>query len=133
MSETMSLNEAYGYCHKLEKDRNYVRRKAKKRRIQVSMLSLDDPRMRNADSENSPAWESDNGKGAEEICTIERVEEITIALQKLPENYRTFAEAVLSGKTWREMRISRQAFWKRMKKIETFFVQRLTHPSKTIA
>ena len=133
MSEAMSLNEAYGYCHKLEKDRNYVRRKAKKRRIQVSMLSLDDPRMRNADSENSPAWESDNGKGAEEICTIERVEEITIALQKLPENYRTFAKAVLQGKTWREMRIERYRFYRRLKKIEEIFWQSATHPPKTIA
>ena len=55
--------ENYGKALKREKDREYQRRKAQKRKIQVTMLHLDDPRMTNLNSEDSPAWESDNGKG----------------------------------------------------------------------
>ena len=120
MSGEMSLNEAYGYCHKLEKDRNYVRRKAKKRRIQVSMLSLDDPRMRNADSENSPAWESDNGENAKLIRRMEKLETVAIALKRLNDNDRAFAQAVLEGKSWREMGIPKRTFNWRLKKVENF-------------
>ena len=120
MSGEMSLNEAYGYCHKLEKDRNYMRRKAKKRRIQVSMLSLDDPRMRNADSENSPAWESDNGENAKLIRRMEKLETVAIALKRLNDNNRAFAQAVLEGKSWREMGIPKRTFNWRLKKVENF-------------
>ena len=120
MSGEMSLNEAYGYCHKLEKDRNYMRRKAKKRRIQVSMLSLDDPRMRNADSENSPAWESDNGENAKLIRRMEKLETVAIALKRLNDNDRAFAQAVLEGKSWREMGIPKRTFNWRLKKVENF-------------
>lgn len=120
MSGEMSLNEAYGYCHKLEKDRNYMRRKAKKRRIQVSMLSLDDPRMRNTDSENSPAWESDNGENAKLIRRMEKLETVAIALKRLNDNDRAFAQAVLEGKSWREMGIPKRTFNWRLKKVENF-------------
>jgi hypothetical protein len=76
---------------------------------------------------------SDNGKGKENICASESAEAISVALSRLPRRDRSFAEAVLQGKTWREMGLSRQGFWKRVKKIETFFAKRLTHPPKTPA
>ena len=55
----------------------------------------------------------------------ERAQAIKDALDRLGKGDRAFAEAVLNGASWREMGISRQAFWKRMKKIENSF-----HPHK---
>jgi hypothetical protein len=130
--EAMTMGEVREYCNKLEKDRNYVRLKAKKRKIQIATLSLD----KLIDSFEDPSEIkalSDNGAGRESILAVELEDEVADALRKLPENYRPFAEAVLQGKTWRDMGISRQGFWKRVKKIETFFAKRLTHPQKTIA
>ena len=44
-----------------------------------------------------------------------------------------YAEAVLQGKTWRDMGLEKYVFYRRLKKIETFFRQSATHPPKTIA
>ena len=122
--------ENYAKALKREKDREYQRRKAKKRKIQVTMLHLDDPRMTNLNSEDSPAWESDNGKGELNIRAIERAEAITIALAKLTPNDRAFAQAVLDGKSWRELGIPESSFYWRLKKIETFFQNSGAHPLK---
>ena len=46
---------------------------------------------------------------------------IDAAVRRLPPADRAFARAVLKGASWREMGISRQAFWKRLKKIEKSF------------
>ena len=43
------------------------------------------------------------------------------AVLRLKKCDRAFARAVLKGASWREMGISRQAFWKRLKKIEKSF------------
>ena len=125
--------EDYATALKREKDREYQRRKAKKRKIQVSMLHLDDPRMTNLNSEDSPAWESDDGKGELNIRAIERAEAITIALAKLSPNDRAFAQAVLDGKSWQEIGVERYAFYRLLKKVEKNFRQSATHPPKTLA
>ncbi len=130
--EAMSMGEVQEYCNKLEKDRNYVRLKAKKRKIQIATLSLD----KLIDSFEDPSEIqalSDNGAGRESILAVELEDEVADALRKLPENYRPFAEAVLQGKTWREMGLEKYVFYRRLKKIETFFRQSATHPQKTIA
>ena len=125
--------ENYGKALKREKDREYQRRKAKKRKIEVTMLHLDDPRMTNLNSEDSPAWESDNGKGELNIRAIERAEAITIALAKLTPSDRAFAQAVLDGKSWQEIGVERYAFYRLLKKVEKIFRQSATHPLKTLA
>ena len=122
--------EDYAKALKREKDREYQRRKAKKRKIQVSMLHLDDPRMTNLNSEDSPAWESDDGKGELNIRAIERAEAITIALAKLSPNDRAFAQAVLDGKSWDDLGIPKRTFNWRLKKLEDFFFNCCPPPSK---
>ena len=57
-------------------------------------------------------WEHDEAK---------RKQIVDDALGRLSEGDRDFAEAVLKGSSWRDMGISRQAFWKRLKKIEKSF------------
>jgi hypothetical protein len=131
-AKNMSLDEAYDYCRKLEYDREYSWRDGLQGGFESSMHSYDNL----VDSFEDPSKIqilSDNGKGKEYICASESAEAVSVALSRLPRRDRPFAEAVLQGKTWREMGLSRQGFWKRVKKIETFFAKRLTHPPKTIA
>ena len=122
--------ENYGKALKREKDREYQRRKAKKRKIQVTMLHLDDPRMTNLNSEDSPAWESDNGKGVTLVLRADADNTIAHALSCLTPKLRAFAEDVLNGKSWNDLGITRQAFSKRMKIIEKKIREWLTSPSK---
>jgi hypothetical protein len=117
--EAMSMGEVREYCNKLEKDRNYVRLKAKKRKIQIATLSLD----KLIDSFEDPSEIkalSDNGAGRESILAVELEDEVADALRKLPENYRPFAEAVLQGKTWRDMGMAKRTFNWKLKKVENF-------------
>ena len=123
-------SEDYAKALKREKDREYQRRKAKKREIQISMLHLDDPRMTDLNSENSPSWESDDGKGADLVLRADGANTIAYALSCLTQKQRAFAENVLNGKTYDDLGITRQAFSKRMKIIEKKIRERLTPPSK---
>jgi hypothetical protein len=129
-AKNMSLDEAYDYCLKLEYDREYSWRDGLQGGFESSMHSYDNLVDSFEDSSKIQIL-SDNGKGKENICASESAEAISVALSCLPRRDRPFAEAVLQGKTWREMGLSRQGFWKRVKKIETFFAKRLTHPPKT--
>ena len=52
---------------------------------------------------------------------MERRQALDDALGGLGKTDRAFAKAVLKRKSWSDMCISRQAFWKRMKKLEIFF------------
>ena len=63
----MNLEEARRYCLKLERDRERSWRESRQGAFEASMLSLDNPSMRRTDGEDSPAWESDGGKGAAAI------------------------------------------------------------------
>ena len=122
--------ENYGKALKREKDREYQRRKAKKRKIQVTMLHLDDPRMTNLNSEDSPAWESDNGKGVTLVLRADADNTIAHALSCLTPKQRAFAEDVLNGKKWEEMGIPKRTFNWRLKKLEDFFFNCCPPPSK---
>jgi hypothetical protein len=131
-AKDMTMDEAYAYCRRLEEDRQRKHRDTEAGKIETSTLSLD--RLLDSFEDASKIQIlSDNGKGKENICASESAEAVSVALSRLPRRDRTFAEAVLQGKTWREMGLSRQGFWKRVKKIETFFAKRLTHPPKTPA
>ena len=125
--------ENYGKALKREKDREYQRRKAKKRKIQVSMLHLDDPRMTNLNSEDSPAWESDDGKGADLVLRADGANTIAYALSRLTPEQRAFAENVLNGKKWDDLGISESTFYRHMKKVENIFRNIDSHPLKTLA
>ena len=63
----MNMEEARRYCLKLERDRERSWRESRQGAFEASMLSLDNPSMRRTDGEDSPAWESDGGKGAAAI------------------------------------------------------------------
>ena len=125
--------ENYAKALKREKDREYQRRKAKKRKIQVAMLHLDDPRMTNLNSEDSPAWESDNGNGATLVLRADADNTIAHALSCLTPKLRTFAQDVLNGKKWEEIGISESTFYRHMKKVENIFRNIDSHPLKTLA
>ena len=54
--------------YKQERDREGAhRRDTDIGRFEASMLSLDDPSVRRTEKEDSPAWESDGGKGADAV------------------------------------------------------------------
>ena len=123
--------ENYGKALKREKDREYQRRKAKQGRFEASMLSLDQ-HLESVGDDNDfiCSWLDDNGAGELNIRAIERAEAITIALAKLSPSDCTFAQAVLDGKSWRELGIPESSFYWRLKKIETFFQNSGSHPLK---
>jgi len=118
-AKDMTMDEAYAYCRKLECDRERKHRDTDIGQIEASTLSLDQLVESFEDPSKIQIF-SDRGKGRRSIRSSERAEEISVALSQLPASDRTFAQAVLEGKDWREMGISRQAFWKRPKKVENF-------------
>ena len=61
------MSDGYRKALKRECDRERSRRVSRQGAFEASMLSLDDPSMRRTDGEDSPAWESDGGKGTESI------------------------------------------------------------------
>ncbi|MBO5939701.1 MAG: hypothetical protein J6R18_00700 [Kiritimatiellae bacterium] len=118
-AKDMTMDEAYDYCLKLECDRERKHRNTDIGQIEASTLSLDQLVESFEDPSKIQIF-SDSGKGRRSIRASERAEEISVALSQLSASDRTFAQAVLEGKDWREMGISRQAFWKRLKKVEIF-------------
>ena len=118
-AKDMTMEEAYEYCQKLEYDRERKHRDTDIGQIEASTLSLDQL----VDSFDDPSKIeilSDCGKGDRNIHASESAEAISTALSQLSASDRAFAQAVLEGKDWHEMRVSRQAFWKRLKKVEIF-------------
>ena len=131
-AKNMSLDEAYDYCLKLEYDREYSWRDGLQGGFESSMHSYDNL----VDSFEDPSKIqvlSDNGKGREYICASESAEAVSVALSKLPRRDRSFAEAVLQGKTWREMGMPKRTFNWRLKKVENFFDKHCPPPPKTPA
>ena len=118
--EGMSAEEVYGYCLKLEDDRERKHRDTNIGTLEASFLSLDQL----VDSFEDPGKIqslSDNGNGKANICASERTEAVSIALTRLSPNDRAFAQAVLEGKSWRDLRMSKSTFYRRLKNVENFF------------
>ena len=111
----MNLEEARRYCLKLERDRERSWRESRQGAFEASMLSLDE-HMAKFDDPSKIATFSDGCKGAESIRNggaEAPPDVIEAALSRLSERDRDFALAVLGGKTWREMNLTRQGFnWK---------------------
>ena len=127
--EGMTPNEVYGYCRKLEDDREYQKRQHAKGAFAASMLSLDQL----VDSFEDPSKIqvlSDNGWGGDNVLRADAANTIAHALNCLSPKQRAFVQDVFNGKKCDEMGITRQAFSKRMKKIEKKIRERLTPPQK---
>ena len=120
MAKNMSLDEAYNYCLKLECDRERKHRDTDIGQIEASTLSLDQLVESFEDPSKIQIF-SDRGKGKRSIRASERAEEISVALSQLSASDRTFAQAVLEGKDWREMGILKRTFNWKLKKVGFFF------------
>ena len=112
-ADGMTMDEARGYCLKLERDRKRSHRKSDQGAFEFAFMSLD-AHAEKFDDPGKIATFSDGGASAESIfdrCDeSERARQIEEALNRLSENEREFARAVLEGATWRELRISKQLF-----------------------
>ena len=127
--EGMTPDEVYGYCRKLEADREYQKRQHAKGAFAASMLSLDQL----VDSFEDPSKIqvlTDHGTGGDKVLRTDADSAIAQALSCLTPKQRAFVQDVFNGKKCDEMGITRQAFSKRMKKIEKKIRERLTPPQK---
>ena len=120
--EGMSAEEVYGYCLKLEDDRERKHRDTNIGTLEASFLSLDQLVDSFEDSGKIQTL-SDNGNGKASICASERTEAVSIALTRLSPNDRAFAQAVLEGKSWRDLRMSKSTFYRRLKNVENFLAR----------
>ena len=118
-AKDMTMEEAYDYCLKLEYDRERKHRDTDIGQIEASTLSLDQLVESFEDPSKIQIF-SDRGKGRRSIRASERAEEISVALSQLSASDRTFAQAVLEGKDWREMGITKPTFYRQLKKVEIF-------------
>ena len=128
--EGMSAEEVYGYCLKLEGDRERKHRDTNIGTLEASFLSLDQL----VDSFEDPSKIqvlSDRGKGKANIRASERLDAASVELTCLSPNDRAFAQAVLEGKSWQDLGIPESSFYWRLKKIETFFSNLWSAPPKT--
>ncbi len=141
---------SYEHCLKQERDRERKWRMSRQGAFVSSMLSLDDSSMRGTSGENSPAWESDHSRGAAVVSRESKKDILAEAMRlliehdnqlaakespktrkkKKPKRERqrakdfAFIKAVLEGKCWAELGISRRTFFRLLKKVE----QKMTLP-----
>ena len=130
--EGMTSDEVYGYCRKLEADREYQKRQHAKGAFTASMLSLDQL----VDSFEDPGKIqvlSDSGNGKANIRASERADAVSFELNRLSPTDRRFAKSVLEGKSWQDLGIPESSFYWRLKKIETFFSNLWSAPPKRLA
>ena len=128
--EGMTPNEVYGYCRKLEDDREYQKRQHAKGAFAASMLSLDQL----VDSFEDPSKIqvfTDHGTGGDKVLRTDADNTIAHALSFLSPKLRAFAEDVLNGKKWEEIGISESTFYRLMKKVENIFRNIDSTPLKT--
>ena len=122
--EGMTPDEVYGYCRKLEDDR-----------IRKHFFSTDIGKLENemfcsfdqlVDSFEDPSKIqvlSDHGTGGDKVLRTDADNTIAHALNSLSPKQRAFVQDVFDGKKWEDLGITRQAFSKRMKKIEKKFAK----------
>ena len=121
-AKDMTMEEAYDYCLKLEYDRERKHRDTDIGQIEASTLSLDQLVESFEDPSKIQIF-SDRGKGKRSIRASERAEAVSVALNRLSESDRAFAQAVLEGKDWREMGIPKRTFNWKLKKVENFLTR----------
>ena len=120
--EGMTPNEVYGYCRKLEDDREFAKLRYPKGRFLASMLSLDQL----VDSFEDPSKIqvfTDHGTGGDKVLRTDADNAIAQALSCLTPELRAFAEDVLEGKSWEDLAIPKRTFNWRLKKVENFFIE----------
>ena len=112
--EEMTMDEAYAYCLKLERDRERSWRGTRQGAFESSFMSIDEHVAKFDDPSKIVAF-SDGGVGAAEIWrTAGREAEIAHALDRLTPADRDFVRTVLSGKGWRETGLGKRSFNKRL-------------------
>ena len=129
--EGMTPDEVYGYCRKLEDDREFAKLRYPKGRFLASMLSLDQL----VDSFEDPSKIqvfTDHGTGGDKVLRTDADNAIAQALSCLTPELRAFAEDVLEGKSWEDLAIPKRTFNWRLKKVENFFIEHCPPPSKTV-
>ena len=127
--EGMTPDEVYGYCRKLEDDREFAKLRYPKGRFLASMLSLDQL----VDSFEDPSKIqvfTDHGTGGDKVLRTDADNAIAQALSCLTPELRAFAEDVLEGKSWEDLAIPKRTFNWRLKKVEDFFSEHCPPPQK---
>lgn len=114
--EDMTMTEAREYCLRLERYRERSWRKTNQGKFEFGFSSFDELVAGSADPSKLPAL-SDGGKGVERIVSHGDLADDEACLERLPPKDRDFVKAVLSGKTWRQMRIPKRTFNYRLEKI----------------
>ena len=125
----------YQKALKREADREGMWRKSQQGAFDFSFGSLDAFTERFDDPGKIAAF-SDGGKGAEAIFEhydeTDRKRKIDAALKRLTPKDRAFAEAILAGKTWREMGTGKRGFNKHLAKVCARLNQKTGNPLVTI-
>ena len=121
--EGMTPDEVYCYCRKLEDDRIRKHFATDTGKLENEIfLSLDQL----VDSFEDPSKIqvfTDHGTGGDKVLRADAANTIAHALNCLSPKQRAFVHDVFNGKKCDEMGITRQAFSKRMKKIEKKFAK----------
>ena len=126
-----TAEEARAWCLNAERDRERKRRETGQGAFDAAMLSLD-AHMETFDDPSKIAAFSDGGAGAAAIRdggADAPADVIDEALGLLPERDREFAQAVLDGKSWREMGMPKRTFNWRMKKVCSLIAHPPAKPS----
>ena len=129
--EGMTPDEVYGYCRKLEDDREFAKLRYPKGRFHASMLSVDQL----VDSFEDPSKIqvfTDDGEGSNNVLRADASNTIAHALNSLSPKERAFVQDVFNGKKWEEIGISESTFYRLMKKVENIFRNIDSPPSKTV-
>ena len=115
----MTSDEVYDYCRKLEDDR--IRKHFSSTdigKLENEMFCSFDQLVDSFEDPSKIQVLSDHGTGGDKVLRTDADNTIAHALNSLSPKQRAFAQDVFRGKKWEEMGITRQAFSKRMKKIE---------------
>ena len=126
------MNMSYKRALEMEVNREWYWRKTAQGAFEASMVSLD-ALVESFDMPDNIAAFSDGGAAVERMNAAdderERERKIAAALSRLSRKEREFAEAVLGGKTWRDLGyVERTAFNDRLNRM----IAKITQIQKTL-
>ena len=126
------MNMSYKRALEMEVNREWYWRKTAQGAFETSMVSLD-TLVTSFDKPDNIAAFSAHGASVERMCAAdderERERKIAAALSRLSRKEREFAEAVLGGKTWRDLGyVERTAFNDRLNRM----IAKITQIQKTL-